>query len=173
MRRLTCSCIRCSSWLRDPLTTRSLVRAADVFVYCLNPVRSAGPHFSTGLDLDSGLPAQTGMSCSGGSRGHAAPAPPPSLVQRWILGTHQGAISHEQLDHYLDEFTFRFNRLALTPPRAALLPAAGGRRGHQSSPPKRPRRRIRCVNRPKAKSASEADRRHTWKNRRRRPVVSA
>src|SRR3954463_9727535 len=33
-----------------------------------------------------------------------------SLVKRWILGTHQGAISHAQLDFYLDEFTFRFNR---------------------------------------------------------------
>jgi hypothetical protein len=33
-----------------------------------------------------------------------------SLLQRWILGTHQGAISHAQLDSYLDEFTFRFNR---------------------------------------------------------------
>ena len=33
-----------------------------------------------------------------------------SLVQRWLLGTHQGAISHAQLDYYLDEFTFRFNR---------------------------------------------------------------
>jgi hypothetical protein len=33
-----------------------------------------------------------------------------SLVQRWLLGTHQGAISHYQLDYYLDEFTFRFNR---------------------------------------------------------------
>ena len=33
-----------------------------------------------------------------------------SLLQRWILGTHQGAISHAQLDYYLDEFTFRFNR---------------------------------------------------------------
>ena len=33
-----------------------------------------------------------------------------SLIQRWILGTHQGAISHDQLDYYLDEFTFRFNR---------------------------------------------------------------
>jgi transposase-like protein len=33
-----------------------------------------------------------------------------SLVQRWILGTHQGAVSHEQLDYNLDEFTFRFNR---------------------------------------------------------------
>jgi hypothetical protein len=33
-----------------------------------------------------------------------------SLVKRWIPGTHQGAISHAQLDYYLDEFTFRFNR---------------------------------------------------------------
>jgi transposase-like protein len=33
-----------------------------------------------------------------------------SLLKRWILGTHQGAVSHEQLDYYLDEFTFRFNR---------------------------------------------------------------
>lgn len=33
-----------------------------------------------------------------------------SLLKRWILGTHQGAISHEHLDYYLDEFTFRFNR---------------------------------------------------------------
>jgi hypothetical protein len=28
----------------------------------------------------------------------------------WLLGTHQGAVSHDQLDYYLDEFTFRFNR---------------------------------------------------------------
>ena len=33
-----------------------------------------------------------------------------SLLKRWLLGTHQGAISHEHLDYYLDEFTFRFNR---------------------------------------------------------------
>ncbi len=33
-----------------------------------------------------------------------------SLLKRWILGTHQGAISHEHLVYYLDEFTFRFNR---------------------------------------------------------------
>lgn len=33
-----------------------------------------------------------------------------SLVKRWILGTHQGAVSHEHLEFYLDEFTFRFNR---------------------------------------------------------------
>jgi transposase-like protein len=33
-----------------------------------------------------------------------------SLLKRWLTGTHQGAVSHEHLDSYLDEFTFRFNR---------------------------------------------------------------
>ena len=33
-----------------------------------------------------------------------------SLLKRWLLGTHQGAISHRHLVYYLDEFTFRFNR---------------------------------------------------------------
>jgi transposase-like protein len=33
-----------------------------------------------------------------------------SLLKRWLMGTHQGAISHKHLDYYLDEFTFRFNR---------------------------------------------------------------
>ena len=33
-----------------------------------------------------------------------------SLLKRWLLGTHQGAIEHKHLDDYLNEFTFRFNR---------------------------------------------------------------
>lgn len=33
-----------------------------------------------------------------------------SSLKRWLLGTHQGAVSREHLDYYLDEFTFRFNR---------------------------------------------------------------
>ena len=33
-----------------------------------------------------------------------------SLLKRWLLGTHQGAVSDAHLDSYLDEFTFRFNR---------------------------------------------------------------
>lgn len=33
-----------------------------------------------------------------------------SLLKRWLLGTHQGAVSVAHLDYYLDEFTFRFNR---------------------------------------------------------------
>lgn len=33
-----------------------------------------------------------------------------SLLKRWLLGTHQGAVSATHLDYYLDEYTFRFNR---------------------------------------------------------------
>ena len=33
-----------------------------------------------------------------------------SLLKRWLLGTHQGAVSLAHLDYYLDEFAFRFNR---------------------------------------------------------------
>ena len=33
-----------------------------------------------------------------------------SLLKRWLLGTHHGAVSQAHLDYYLDEFTFRFNR---------------------------------------------------------------
>jgi transposase-like protein len=33
-----------------------------------------------------------------------------SLLKRWLLGTHQGAVHPEHLDLYLEEFTFRFNR---------------------------------------------------------------
>jgi transposase-like protein len=33
-----------------------------------------------------------------------------SLLKRWLLGTHQGAVSPQHMDDYLDEFIFRFNR---------------------------------------------------------------
>ena len=33
-----------------------------------------------------------------------------SLLKRWLVGTHQGAVSRTHLPYYLDEFTFRFNR---------------------------------------------------------------
>jgi hypothetical protein len=33
-----------------------------------------------------------------------------ALLKRWPMGTHQGAVSLEHLDAYLDEFVFRFNR---------------------------------------------------------------
>ena len=33
-----------------------------------------------------------------------------SLLKRWILGTHQGSVAPENLQAYLEEFPFRFNR---------------------------------------------------------------
>ena len=75
-----------------------------------------------------------------------------SLLKRWLLGTHQGAVSHAHLDYYLDEFTFRFNRrtcrhrgklfyrlvqqaVAVDPaPYAALVKHARPRRRHRRHP---------------------------------------
>ena len=33
-----------------------------------------------------------------------------SLLKRWLLGTHQGAVEPKHLQSYLDEYIFRFNR---------------------------------------------------------------
>ena len=33
-----------------------------------------------------------------------------AILKLWLGGTHQGAVSHEHLQSYLDEFVFRFNR---------------------------------------------------------------
>jgi hypothetical protein len=33
-----------------------------------------------------------------------------SLLQRWLLGIHHGLVQPRQLDYYLDEFVFLFNR---------------------------------------------------------------
>ena len=58
-----------------------------------------------------------------------------SLLKRWLLGTHQGAVSPAHLDYYLDEFTFRFNRRRSRYRGYAVLPlGCAGRacaiRGH-------------------------------------------
>ena len=71
-----------------------------------------------------GWPGYAGLSAKGyvhevtirGKRKEAASKLMPrvhraiSLFKRWLLGTHQGAVSHAYLDYYLDEFVFRFNR---------------------------------------------------------------
>lgn len=58
-----------------------------------------------------------------------------SLLKRWLLGTHQGAVCASHLDYYLDEYTFRFNRRAcrsrgklfyrLVQQAAAIAPVTG------------------------------------------------
>src|SRR3954462_9956406 len=41
-----------------------------------------------------------------------------SLVERWLLGTHHGAVGEKHLPAYLDEYAFRFNR----PPAKRITP---------------------------------------------------
>jgi len=43
-----------------------------------------------------------------------------SLLKRWLLGIHQGRVSPEHLDAYLEEFAFRFNRRS-SPHRGQLF----------------------------------------------------
>ena len=52
-----------------------------------------------------------------------------ALLKRWLMGTHQGAVSREHLDYYLDEYTFRFNRRRSRHRGKALLPACATSRG--------------------------------------------
>ena len=43
-----------------------------------------------------------------------------SLLKRWLLGTHQGSVTAEHLDAYLDEFAFA--SIVATPADEAALP---------------------------------------------------
>ena len=46
-----------------------------------------------------------------------------SLLKRWLLGTHQGSVSTEHLDYYLDEFNLPVQPAHLTGSRSAVLSA--------------------------------------------------
>lgn len=68
--------------------------------------------------ITDGLPAYTGVLKPHGyiheieSGSNALPSlhRVAALLKRWLLGIYQGRVSWEQLDHYLDEYAFRFNR---------------------------------------------------------------
>jgi hypothetical protein len=75
-----------------------------------------------------------------------------SLVKRWILGTHQGAVSHHQLDYYLDEFTFSLQPPALASSWPAVLAAPTGRDGDRTPPLPQPHQRNRRIASARAKS---------------------
>jgi len=64
-------------------------------------LEEAGYHHRRTVHLGSETPAHESMP---GVHRVAA------LLQRWLLGTHHGAVQPGQLDYYLDEFVFRFNR---------------------------------------------------------------
>lgn len=76
-----------------------------------------------------------------------------SLLKRWLLGTHQGAVQTTHLQAYLNEFIFRFNRrrsrargllfyrlleqatVAEPITYRQLLVAPGAKRRHYAAPP--------------------------------------
>jgi transposase-like protein len=68
-----------------------------------------------------------------------------SLLKRWILGTHQGSVTPDHLQSYLEVVTFRFNRRALAQPRPRLPPAPRTSRNHWSRHRGRRHPRLRLV----------------------------
>ena len=75
-------------------------------------VRTDGWSGYSGLAAQGYVHSKTLLSSSGDPAHVSMPAVHrvASLLKRWLLGTHQGAVGLEQLDRYLDEYTFRFNR---------------------------------------------------------------
>ena len=57
-----------------------------------------------------------------------------SLMKRWLLGTHQGAVRPKQLQHYLDEFAFRHNRRKSRHVGKIFLRMVQGTAGMQATP---------------------------------------
>lgn len=58
-------------------------------------------HVVTNMSSENALDAHVTMPCC-----HRIA----SLLKRWLLGTHHGGMAKEQLDYFLDEYVFRFNR---------------------------------------------------------------
>jgi transposase-like protein len=97
--------------LRDA-SARSLEGFLGVAAAKLTTVVTDGWRSYTGLPAKGYDHEPVNLSAS---RGDAAAHLPAihlvfSLVKRWLLGTHHGAVSDKHLPVYLDEFVFRFNR---------------------------------------------------------------
>jgi len=83
-------CARCGAKAKPWTTSRG-------YLHC----RQCGYKHPRVVLSDTGDPAHVSMP---GVHRVAA------LVKRWLLSTHQGAVSPKHLEYYLDEYTFRFNR---------------------------------------------------------------
>jgi len=90
-------------FISTSITANSQVRTDGSFAY-QRLKKMSYEHLRT-VHLGSDIPAHHSMP-----RVHRVA----SLLQRWTLGTHHGAIKPKQLDFYLDEFVFRFNRRTST-----------------------------------------------------------
>jgi len=88
-------------FLRESVRLGSVIHSDGSAAY--RELEEAGYGHRRTVHLGSDIPAHESMP---GVHRVAA------LLQRWILGTHHGAVQPKQLDYYLDEFVFRFNRRA-------------------------------------------------------------
>jgi len=89
----------------------SLLGALREMVEPGSRIRTDGWSGYTGLaELGYGHDVVDGGSCLVGEDLLAMAHLIASLLKRWLLGTHQGAVEASHLGYYLDEFTFRFNR---------------------------------------------------------------
>jgi hypothetical protein len=87
------------AFLKDSVASGSLVHSDGSGAY-VKIARAGFAHKAT-VHLGSSVPAHESMPAV-----HRVA----SLLQRWVMGTHHGAVQPSQLDYYLDEFVFRFNR---------------------------------------------------------------
>jgi len=98
-------------------------RVEDVSAESLLPFVKAAVCPGTVVHTDgwSGYSGIAGLGCDHRPRNISASGAPAHIVMprvhrvaglldRWWLGTHQGAIRARHLDYYLDEYTFRYNR---------------------------------------------------------------
>lgn len=87
------------NFVSETIAPRSLVHTDGSAVYLR--LKELGFEHRHTVHLGSATPAHESMP---GVHRVAA------LLQRWLLGTHHGAVQPSQLEFYLDEFVFRFNR---------------------------------------------------------------
>jgi len=86
-------------FVRDVIEPGSTVRTDGSWIY--QSVEQHGYVREKSVQLGSNSPPHVSMPAV-----HRIAA----LLKRWLLGTHQGSVQASQLDYYLDEFAFRFNR---------------------------------------------------------------
>jgi transposase-like protein len=102
MRRITdCAEARLTPFVQEAVEPGAIVKTDGWKGYSSSKLAKAGYVHKPKNISASGDPAHVSMP---GVHRIAA------LLKRWLLGTHQGAVSQQHLDYYLDEYTFRFNR---------------------------------------------------------------
>lgn len=87
------------SFIKETIEPGALVHSDGSWAY--QKLEDIGYEHKRTVHLASDVPAHVTMPAV-----HRVAA----LLQRWLMGTHHGAVQPGQLDYYLDEFVFRFNR---------------------------------------------------------------